>query len=122
MITIKSRTPEQVVNLWIKALRSGKYKRQRTALRCDGGFCCLGVLCDLAVKDGGASWQLVNGSSSMYSFLGESYSLPKVIKKFLKLSDNEIGGLVDLNDVQCLSFTQIALYIETNIKPIICKI
>lgn len=32
---------------WIKALRSGKYKQTRGRLKGDGGFCCLGVLCDV---------------------------------------------------------------------------
>lgn len=36
---------------WVKALRSGKYEQATGALRTDeGGFCCLGVLCDLHRK------------------------------------------------------------------------
>jgi hypothetical protein len=47
---------------WLEALRSGKYRQGRQALRTRSAtvvfegsvdqFCCLGVLCDLAVKDG----------------------------------------------------------------------
>lgn len=46
-------TPKEVRQLWVKALRSGEYKQGRTRLRTkDGKYCCLGVLTDLAVKNG----------------------------------------------------------------------
>lgn len=39
---------ERVRELWVAALRSGKYKQGKERLRTeDGGMCCLGVLCDL---------------------------------------------------------------------------
>lgn len=41
---------------WVEALRSGEYEQGRMKLRNKGTesdtFCCLGVLCDLAVQDG----------------------------------------------------------------------
>ena len=43
---------EVVKNKWVSALRSGEYAQTQSKLRDDRGFCCLGVLCDLAVKDG----------------------------------------------------------------------
>lgn len=47
----------RVKQLWLGALRSGEYAQTRRTLRdgTDEGsdyFCCLGVLCDLAVKEG----------------------------------------------------------------------
>jgi hypothetical protein len=36
---------------WTAALHSGEYGQAHNALRTDEGYCCLGVLCDLAVKD-----------------------------------------------------------------------
>lgn len=43
-----------VKELWITALRSGDYKQDSTSykLQSNNGFCCLGVLCDIAVKQG----------------------------------------------------------------------
>lgn len=38
--------------LWVAALRSGEYAQTRRRLRDTDGFCCWGVLCDLAVKAG----------------------------------------------------------------------
>lgn len=37
---------------WVAALRSGEYQQTTGALRKEGGYCCLGVLCDVA----GATW------------------------------------------------------------------
>lgn len=39
--------------LWVEALRSGKYEQGKHALRsADNKYCCLGVLCEIAVKEG----------------------------------------------------------------------
>lgn len=35
---------------WTTALRSGEYEQGLAALNLGGKFCCLGVLCDIAVK------------------------------------------------------------------------
>jgi hypothetical protein len=49
-------TPKQrnIVKRWVNALRSGNYKKGTGSLRKVGkikdSFCCLGVLCELAVK------------------------------------------------------------------------
>lgn len=43
----------RIKKLWVKALRSGKYKQGIGQLRRDNGepkFCCLGVLCDIHAK------------------------------------------------------------------------
>lgn len=42
---------------WLEALRSGEYQQGRERLgSASGSYCCLGVLCDLAVKEGVARW------------------------------------------------------------------
>ena len=46
----------EIKQRWVAALRSGHYKQGPSALRRDDRFCCLGVLCDLAVQDGVANW------------------------------------------------------------------
>ena len=46
-------TLKQIRKAWVKALRSGKYKQGRNKLRNKNNeYCCLGVLCELAVKEG----------------------------------------------------------------------
>lgn len=43
----------EIKEQWVKALRSGDYKQGQNVLRNKNDeFCCLGVLCDLAVKEG----------------------------------------------------------------------
>lgn len=37
---------------WVKALRSGDYTQTTENLQDENGFCCLGVLCELAVEAG----------------------------------------------------------------------
>jgi hypothetical protein len=49
---------QEVKDKWLKALRSGKYKQGKFALkRADDTFCCLGVLCDLYHKEGNGYWE-----------------------------------------------------------------
>lgn len=50
---------KQVIKSWVEALESGKYKQTAGALHrvepsddSPVGYCCLGVLCDLAAKKG----------------------------------------------------------------------
>lgn len=43
---------QEVKAKWVAALRSGEYPQGKGALNRDGKFCCLGVLCDVLVKDG----------------------------------------------------------------------
>ena len=43
----------EIQEQWVAALRSGDYQQGKGTLRsADDEFCCLGVLCDLAVKAG----------------------------------------------------------------------
>lgn len=40
---------QEIMREWVRRLRSGGYKQGRSRLRLNDEFCCLGVLCDLAV-------------------------------------------------------------------------
>lgn len=42
----------EIKRRWVEALRSGQYQQGLGALNKNGKFCCLGVLCELAVADG----------------------------------------------------------------------
>lgn len=41
---------------WLQALRSGEYEQEQGRLKSSTGFCCLGVLCDIAAKSGVGKW------------------------------------------------------------------
>jgi len=47
----------EIKELWCNALDSKEYPQAKGGLRSDTGFCCLGVLGDLAVKAGLAEWE-----------------------------------------------------------------
>lgn len=58
---------EDVKALWVEALESGLTQIEGR-LQDDGGFCCLGVLCDLAVKAGVIGEPKSWGSSNVRGF------------------------------------------------------
>lgn len=39
---------KEIADLWVNALRSGKYKQGQGCLRFDDKFCCIGVLCEIS--------------------------------------------------------------------------
>ena len=45
---------KEIADKWVAALRSGEYTQARETLACDARtrHCCLGVLCELAIKEG----------------------------------------------------------------------
>ena len=124
---------------WIKALRSGKYKQGRGALRkTDNTYCCLGVLCDLAIKAGLEVEVEAVGTANYYNFDGECSYLPTVIadwagidflpsvanarlgrpKRLDILNDGDEGGLTAGGNVKFkvkpLGFRKIAALIEAD--------
>lgn len=57
---------------WVAALRSGEYKQAKKTLRStSGGFCCLGVLCDVLAP---ADWDC-NAHLSEINFPSQSIRL-----------------------------------------------
>ena len=97
---------------WIRALRSGKYRQARMALRCvrrDGPtYCCLGVLCNVIdpkgwEKDIGGVW---------HGCAGELYLKDR---DPIGLSADHQRKLVKLNDNDRATFGVIARWIEENL-------
>lgn len=43
---------QDIKKRWTDALRSGEYSQDRNWLATSDGYCCLGVLCEIAVQDG----------------------------------------------------------------------
>lgn len=85
------------VQAWTDALRSGEYPQGRGALRTPGGYCCLGVWCDLADPEG---W---DGDVHRGNKL---YPTPDIAP----LSDDAIYLCANLND-HGATFAEIAEYI-----------
>ena len=130
---------KELVRQWVDALRSGKYKQGRRALRnVDNEFCCLGVLCDICKHRLNLDWELcVHDTDNHDIYVMDNYGgvLPDKVWDYLgrEAADNKVqisitnpklpssvvkdyfGSsifLVTLNDVYRLSFDQIADIIE----------
>lgn len=124
-----SRTRNQVYSLWLKALRSGEYKRAKGQLRKTStsgvqSFCCLGVLQDLAAKDGGNKWFDDDNASWDTEIPANrvrvSDSQPQQeILDFLGIDNRMVDSLIELNDDKDRSFKEIADYIEKKILPVV---
>lgn len=112
---------------WLEALRSGKYKQGRTALKTERGdkpatYCCIGVLCQLLADEELLEEfppQTENGRSSfgyegMYGMPHHSQMMNLVGVSHWSVggSDESEGWLPALNDDFKLSFLEIADRIE----------
>jgi len=117
---IVTRTRKEALELWADTLESGKYRQAQGQLRettvdksghTRRSFCCLGVLCDLARKDGGPQWD-------QYDQYGmESGFLPKDIAKYTGVNRTIQNKLIKLNDDTGASFKKIAKYIRAEVIP-----
>jgi hypothetical protein len=58
----------------VEALESGEYEQAQNSLRDGGKFCCLGVACDIAAKDGIGEWELLSASGNYRFSDGTDYS------------------------------------------------
>lgn len=103
----KPKVDKKLLNKWLKALESGKFKQGRNYL-CkeleDGSkeYCCMGVLCEISGKSG---W--IKSDFGRYSFKDDFEYAPSTLTKRVGLSGNDTR-LADMNDFYSLSFKQIA--------------
>jgi len=111
----------EVKTKWIAALVSGEYKQGEGVLRDnENNFCCLGVLCDLAVKDG-LDVKVEGLLDRAYQYDGRVGGLPQSVQRwagmdgsmgnFYEENGEYEGCLADIND-DGTPFTEIAKIIE----------
>ncbi len=88
---------QEVKEKWIAALRSGKYEQGQTKLRTlEDTYCCLGVLCDLAIKEGVIEdWKLDSvaalNASNVWHADGAHEYLPVSVQKWAGInSENPV--------------------------------
>ena len=97
---------------WTAALRSGDYQRGSGYLHTwDDRFCCLGVLCDLAVKAGVVKRSQA-AAVTMHRYDDAGHYLPPAVQDWAGLRTENpavpgVGLLSNMNDDGC-SFAQIA--------------
>lgn len=130
-----------VRNKWVTALRSGLWPQCHGNLRQAGGqfaetetgYCCLGVLCEIAANEGVVNRQY-NPRSGYWAYGADTETgvLPREVVEWAGLTDDDpfvpapegwedsdlAGGsicLTTVNDDLKLSFTEIADLIEANL-------
>lgn len=97
--------------LWLAALRSGKFKQSRGTMRSRSGYCCLGVLAEVMgvppAKKGSQRFDFAQrGQHNVGSY-------PPV--NFQGIDWENRHFLVDMNDDEKKTFPEIADWIEANL-------
>lgn len=114
---------QDVKTEWVKRLRSGMYLQGYRRLRADfqgkAYYCCLGVLCEMAMEagivlrgrglDGAFRYTTVSNTPSQDS---SGTYLPQAVREWSDLGEVAVHRLACLND-HCHSFSHIADIIET---------
>lgn len=119
---------QQIKEQWVAALRSGHYEQTRNVLHDTSGFCCLGVLSDLYLKEVGKEWGVIAENYFMFpdsvdevlpkevmDWADLSWDNPEVtVERFSPISGQNVSRkipLSDLNDTDH-NFNMIAALIE----------
>lgn len=112
---------KEIATRWTAALRSGQYEQGRGLLSASGKFCCLGVLCEIAVDDGIITKE--EGDDYVdYGPEGDGLVLPSIVMKWAGMwsatgeEEGRLGAsLSELNDMEQRTFDQIADHIDGSV-------
>lgn len=104
----------EIAKKWVENLENGSYEQGVGLLRQNDEFCCLGVLCDMAVKAG--IIPPANKVASTWFYDGEAEILPTLVREWVGLisPNGNFGGscLSEMNDNE-KTFAEIAEFIKT---------
>jgi len=139
---MSKRMNPEIKSKWLAALRSGEYEQARGSLhrimhtadfkdKIDCGFCCLGVLCDIAAREDVCWW--LDGEAVTVDPMGKTLFdnevLPRKVAEWAGLDDlnpvvpfdvdddedRERKRLSELNDEYRFDFERIANIIEEHL-------
>jgi hypothetical protein len=114
----QTKQQKSVVRRWVKALESGEYKQGASALvavgRTHDYFCCLGVLCDMAVRAKVIAMPNANEQGNSLSYLGRTSYPPDVVRKWVGIKNRGAERVVAAMNDDGVSFKQIAKYIKAH--------
>lgn len=106
-----------VAKNWAEALKSGEFTQGELSLHFNNAYCCLGVLCELAIRDGVEV--IKDDSHGRTRFDGRAIYLPQSVMTWagIKTEHGVIHGtsLSSLNDSKT-TFVNIAKIIEDNVE------
>lgn len=108
---------KELAQRWIDALRSGEYTQGRNFLRRPGAagdpdlYCCLGVLCEIAVQDKVIRPSMIGvgcNDNSVYIYEGFAEQIPpQKVAEWSGVPHEDLHQLAQYNDVGH-SFNEIA--------------
>lgn len=113
----------EIAKIWVEALRSGEYEQGRNNLNCENKFCCLGVLCELAIKNGLKIKKQIGHYDQVVIYNCKSTYPPAEVIEWAGMwsrygvFNGETNSLANLND-NGKSFAYIADIIETNVEKL----
>lgn len=109
------------IRQWLDALRSGNYKQGKGALQRNGEFCCLGVACEVAIKNE-LGIKVSHDADGFVQYGTEYNHLPPVVGEWFgfergdmfnpRLGDGIGSDAIRANDELKLSFEEIADALE----------
>lgn len=101
----------KIKEMWIEALESGKYKQGYGQLEKDNQFCCLGVLCQVAIQNGVKIERKIDDLTGNMVYDKNDSILPNVVANWANIDNAPyIDGACawNLNDSDKLTFAEIA--------------
>lgn len=112
----ESQLANENAQLWVDALRSGRFAQIQQHLQDQKGYCCLGVACEIYIEQGNILPKRYNRRFRAWEYDGVTTLLPETVKAWLGLNnasgDFVNNSLIRLNDDR-RTFTEIADVIES---------
>lgn len=105
---------QELKTKWVEALRSGKYPQGKRYLNRDGAYCCLGVLCEVRGEEKRTSSEYGATSYGESNDPRTSTLSPEMLES-AGMDCYSQQTLVNLNDADNKSFSEIADWIEANL-------
>lgn len=107
------------IKKWVKALRSGKYKQDIGQLRSEKGYCCLGVACEVSIKNR-VILNVSQTKDNTYLYDGDEGVLPESVSQWLGVDRDPVltngkrlhVSCSTLNDHRRKTFNEIADWVE----------
>ena len=108
---------ENKMPYWIRALESGQYLEGAMRLKAAWGFTPSGVLADLYLRSQRLTWQTAPWGCKGFKDTGALTYLPDEVVKWSGIERETIVRADRWRDIEQISFAQIALRLEHDLKP-----
>lgn len=113
----------EIKERWVAALTSGDYSQTSRKLGDENGYCCLGVLCEIAVQDGVVTKEVAKGFESETAVYfsaenptdRESAVLPASVRNWAGLSHSNPSAYMKSEDIPVIVRTEM-LYVDETVE------